>query len=85
LIDKRKHKAIGNVGEQIVRNVLSELPDEFTVMNNVRYRKCQIDHIVICHCRKLVFVIETKMWSGIITGDRNDKMWKVCKNGQAEY
>lgn len=62
--DKWRLKKIGNIGERIVRDKLKELPDNFTVLNNVRYwfKKCQIDHMVICEDAKLIFVIETKMW-----------------------
>jgi len=68
--DKKRLKKIGNIGERIVRDRLNELPDNFIVLNNVRYwfKKCQIDHMVICNDVKLIFVIETKMWG-------NDKVY----------
>lgn len=84
-IENRKHKRIGNIGEKVVRSKLDVLSDEYVVLHNVHYSNTQIDHMVICHDRKLVFVIETKMWGGIITGNYNDKKWIQNKNGVVSY
>jgi hypothetical protein len=84
-ISQRDKRVIGNLGESIIKSKLRELGDEFVVLHDVRYKKCQIDHLVINHAAKIVFVIETKMWGGIITGEVNDKKWRQDKNGQVMY
>lgn len=78
-------KKTGDIGESIVANKLKKLDDKFVVRNNIHMGRCQIDHLVICHDVKIVFVIETKMWGGIITGNTNDSMWKQNKNGVIKY
>lgn len=80
-----KCKTIGDIGESIVANKLNQLSDKFVVENNVHIGNCQIDHLVICHERKLVFVIETKMWGGIISGRANENMWRQDKGGVVNY
>lgn len=85
---KKKYKnckSIGDIGESIVANKLKQLDDKFVVKNNVHIGNCQIDHLVINNECSLVFVIETKMWGGIITGGISDDMWKQDKNGVMNY
>lgn len=81
----RDKRVIGNVGENIVANKLKLLSGEFVVENNVHLGKAQIDHLVINHDKKIVFVIETKMWGGVITGKYNDDKWRQDKNGVVRY
>jgi hypothetical protein len=81
----KRYKTIGDVGESIVSKELNKLGNDYTVMNNVHIGKCQIDHMVICKSTRIIFVIETKLWSGIITGDYNDKQWRQDKNGVVKY
>lgn len=84
-IDERKqfkaYKIIGNKGENIVSIKLKALDENFIVENDVHLGNCQIDHMVINHALNLIYVIETKFWSGIITGDTNEKYWIQDKNG----
>jgi hypothetical protein len=47
--------------------------------------KAQIDHLVINHKLHVCFVIETKMWAGIITGEYNDTYWQQNINGSVNY
>lgn len=84
-VSQRDRRLVGSIGESIVRQELSKLSGEFVVLNNVRYKNCQIDHMVINHVAKLIYVIETKMWGGVITGEVNDKNWRQDKNGQVMY
>jgi hypothetical protein len=88
-IEERKkykiNKVKGDVGENIVANKLKQLDDKFEVYNNVYFEKYQIDHLVINHSCKLIFVIETKMWGGIITGKANNDQWQQNKNGKIQY
>lgn len=76
LRDSPEHK--GKVGEQIVQNLLMQLPDEYLVMNDIMLRTysgtTQIDHIVVS--RYGVFAIETKNYRGNIYGDDNREQWK---------
>lgn len=75
------NKVIGDKGESIVKNKLDLLGDDYVVENNVKINGYQIDHLVINHESMNVFVIETKMWGGIITGDMSDEYWMQNKNG----
>lgn len=81
----RLKKPAGDYGEQLVINKLTQLGSEFIIQNNVYYGKAQIDHIVFNHSKRIIFVIETKFWSGVITGECNDKKWKQEKNGNINY
>jgi len=83
--ENKRCKRIGNIGETIVKHKLDMLGSDFVVLNNVRYKKTQIDHMVICNSLRLIFVIETKKWGGIITGESCDKYWKQSINGQVKY
>lgn len=72
-------KTRGLTMEKSVAFVLSFLPKKnYKVINNLYFRNgrkcCQIDHIVISPYG--IFVIETKNFLGIITGNGNDKMLK---------
>lgn len=67
----------GIEGEEKVKKLLSSLPKEYIVLNDIllKYKDIttQIDHIVVC--KKGVFVIETKNYSGKIYGDDYRKYW----------
>jgi hypothetical protein len=84
-INNRNNRKIGRAGEQIIKNILSNLEDKFTVINNLKFKRTQIDHLVICHECKLVFVIETKLWGGVISGGRYDSVWQQTMNNQIKY
>lgn len=79
------NKHIGDVGENIVANRLSQLNEEYIVEHNVHIGHSQIDHLVINHGLKICYVIESKYWGGIITGKRNDSFWQQDINGTIKY
>ncbi len=72
----------GLTGQRKVEEVLSELDDRFTLINNVSlpFKKCDIDHILIGPYG--IFLIETKNYKGEIScvGDRWEYQ-KVGRNG----
>lgn len=67
----------GKEGENRVHNILLQLPDEYTIFDDVVYKTqqgtTQIDHVVVS--KYGVFVIETKNYRGEIYGDDNRKKW----------
>ena len=67
----------GREGENIVHNILMQLPDEYFVFKDVilqtKKGTTQIDHIVVS--KYGVFAIETKNYRGEIYGDDNRKYW----------
>lgn len=67
----------GKVGEKKVSFILSMLPDEYKIINNLQLSfgkwTSQIDHVVVSPYG--VFVIETKNYTGIITGGENSAEW----------
>ena len=73
--DSAKEK--GKRGEMRVSFVLSQLPEEYTVLNDVVFRTnkgtTQIDHIVVS--KYGIFTIETKNYRGEIYGDDKRKEW----------
>lgn len=81
----RSCKGIGDIGESIVANKLRRLNDKFEVVNDVHIGGCQIDHLVICRECGIIFVIETKMWGGVIRGRVNNNMWQQDKGGVINY
>lgn len=68
----------GEAGESIVADILCSLPEHYQVINNVliqnQERTSQIDHIVVSPFG--IFVIETKNYSGIISGAEGSENWK---------
>ena len=74
----------GKSGEKKVNNVLSKLPNEYIVLNDVMFRTdsgtTQIDHIVLSPYA--IFTIETKNYSGIIYGNESQGEWtQIIKTG----
>lgn len=73
LYEKQK----GTLGERKVANILSMLPSEYKVINDILIKNgnisAQIDHVVVSPYG--VFVIETKNYTGDITGDERAKYW----------
>lgn len=67
----------GKRGEMRVFSILLQLPDEYTIINDLMLSTekgtTQIDHVVVS--RYGVFVIETKNYQGEIYGDDNRKEW----------
>lgn len=70
-------KQKGKRGEQRVHDILSHLPDEYHVLDDVVLKTekgtTQIDHIVVS--KYGIFTIETKNYRGEIYGDDNRKEW----------
>jgi hypothetical protein len=81
----KNNKPVGDIGEKIVKSRLDRLSDEFVVSHDVYFGNAQIDHLVVSHEKNIIFVIETKMWGGIITGECNDAKWEQNKGGQIKY
>ncbi len=93
-IDNAVASSIGKDGEKEVSLVLSSLPQEYLVVNNViipdqmtdpeRKHTTQIDHIVVSPFG--IFVIETKNYKGWIFGSEKSKEWKeVFKTTPEHY
>ena len=68
---------LGKIGEAKVSALLSFLPKEYTVFNNVLLyidgKSSQIDHIVVSAYG--IFVIETKNYKGWIFGSDTSRQW----------
>ena len=64
-------------GEMRVSAILSQLSDEYTILNDLVFRTekgtTQIDHVVVS--KYGIFAIETKNYRGEIYGDDNRKEW----------
>ena len=78
LIKSYESKVKGYVGEKLVAKKLSKLNKrKYKIINNLLLKTskgtAQIDHIVISQYG--VFVIETKNYKGIITGNEYDDNW----------
>ena len=67
----------GQIGEERIIQILSQLPNEYTVLNDVVLKTAngttQIDHVVIS--KYGIFAIETKNYQGTIYGDDNRQEW----------
>lgn len=70
-------KQKGKRGEMRVSEILSQLSDEYTILNDVVFRTdkgtTQIDHVVVS--KYGIFAIETKNYRGKIYGDDNRRNW----------
>lgn len=76
---RRSPKVLGQIGERRVYSILTKLPDEYNLFNDVLLqtkigRTMQIDHIVVSPYG--IFVIETKNYQGIIIGNGNSDEWR---------
>lgn len=73
----KRAKIKGWIGEKIVLNILTSLPDEYTIFNDVYLQKgnwsAQIDQIVLSPYG--IFVIETKNYKGWIYGKEHAENW----------
>ncbi len=73
----KRPESVGKRGEIKVHNILSRLPEEFRVMDDVILKTVtgttQIDHVVVS--RYGVFAIETKNYRGKIYGYDNSNEW----------
>ena len=70
-------KQKGKRGEMRVSAILSQLSDEYTILNDLVFRTekgtTQIDHLIVS--KYGIFTIETKNYRGEIYGDDNRKEW----------
>src|SRR5574344_1490491 len=70
-------KQKGKRGEKRVHNILSLLPDEYFILDDVVLKTekgtTQIDHVIVS--KYGIFTIETKNYRGEIYGDDNRKEW----------
>ena len=70
-------KQKGKRGEKRIHNILSQLPDEYFVLDDVVLKTqkgtTQIDHVVVS--KYGIFAVETKNYSGEIYGDDNRQQW----------
>ena len=79
-------QARGKQGENIVKNILSQLPsDRYYVFNDTLLahngHTTQIDHIVVSPFG--IFVFETKNYSGWISGNDQSEEWKKTNHGKS--
>lgn len=88
--NNRQARISGQQGEYSVAAVLSSLPSNYYIINNLLLKtpkgSTQIDHIVISPAG--VFVIETKNHKGMILGDCYSKYWMQIlykRGGIARY
>jgi hypothetical protein len=88
---------VGAQGEELVINALSQLSDEFHVLNDVNLhfskaihwrekdeyiKTCQIDHIVVGPTG--IFLVETKNWKTSDIESKSDKLiWQVRRSSLA--
>ena len=82
LSDRLEIKRVGNEGEFIVSEKLNFLKQKYEceLINNFNFidqygKEVEIDHILIT--KAMVYVIETKNWSGVIRGNEKEEIW--CK------
>ena len=70
-------KQRGKRGEAYIHNVLMQLSDEYTVIDDVilltEHGTTQIDHVVVS--KYGIIAIDTKNYRGEIYGDDNRKEW----------
>ena len=75
---KQKGKR-GKRGEAYIHNVLIQLSDEYTIIDDVilltEHGTTQIDHVVVS--KYGIIAIETKNYRGEIYGDDNRKEWTL--------
>ena len=69
----------GEIGERRVKNILSHLGDDYTVINDIILQSpdgytSQIDHLVISEYG--IIVIETKNYKGWIFGNEKSEEWQ---------
>ena len=70
-------KQKGKRGEAYIHNVLMQLSDEYTIIDDVilltEHGTTQIDHVVVS--KYGIIAIDTKNYRGEIYGDDNRKEW----------
>ena len=69
---KRKTWRRGASGEILVGGILSDFPDNYYVINDLKTEYGNLDHVVIGPTG--VFVLETKNWRGVVDSDGNGEL-----------
>ena len=72
----------GLQGEQNVTRILRDgLPNDSYILNDITLRRglrsAQMDHVVVSP--RGIFVVETKNWRGMISGDEQEAQWTQVK------
>ena len=80
-------KSKGKAGEKHVQTILAQLPEEYTILNDVVLQTLngttQIDHVVVS--KYGVFAIETKNYRGEIYGDDDRQEWTQIITTDVRY
>lgn len=74
---KQDNMMRGAAGEILVGHLLTQLPDEFCVINDLSTPNGNLDHVVVGPTG--VFVLDTKAWRGVVTADGKGEL---LLNGQ---
>jgi len=86
LAKKEKILFSGQTGEKITAQILSALPEEYTVLNDIFIqngnRAAQIDHVVLGP--NGIFLFETKNHQGVIKGDEEKIYWTQKRSHSSE-
>jgi hypothetical protein len=84
VVEKKKENFLrGAAGEIHVAKLLTRLPDEFCVINDLSTPNGNIDHIVVGPTG--VFLLDTKSWRGIVTADGNGELLRNGKPTDKPY
>ena len=74
----------GIEGETLTREILRELPDDYTIVPDVMVKtstgSAQLDFVVIS--RKGIWIVECKHMNGVIYGSYGDQQWRQDKIGR---
>ena len=77
LVRWRSAKYKGQIGEKCVSSILSTLPSNYYLFNNIYLQNgthsTQIDHVIVSPYG--IFVIETKNYKGWIYGTKHGEYW----------
>ena len=63
----------GSAGENLVGKILTNLPDDFCVINGVAAEYGDLDHVVVGPTG--VFVLDSKNWRGVVSSDGNGELF----------
>lgn len=84
-LEYKMRKIKGDSGENVVNNELSRLDNNYKVIYDLKINRCQIDHLVVYDKCQIVFVIETKRWTGKITGRKLDNKWEQINGSYSHW
>lgn len=85
IIAALKPSVKGKTGEMTISFLLRKLPsNEYCILNDIllqgKYGTSQIDHIIVSIYG--LFVIETKNYKGVISGNDQSEMWRQYTSGR---